>query len=444
MKAPALLLLTALVLAACGPRPASSPTPNAASNPDTPSSASDVAEAPGPDPASTEAPSSAAARRAPIVNSNNAFAASLWGVLRARPGNLAVSPASITMALAMTFGGARGETAAEMKRVLHFEVSAEEEMRSAGDLQQGWNAGRGPTILRVANRLFGEKTYAFEKPFLDATQSAFGAPLEAVDFAKSPERARQHINDWVQKETEYRIRNEVIPRASIDGQTRLVLVNAIYFKAEWASTFEVSRTKSTPFHVTRTTTKDVPMMNDTGGSYRYADQGGVRIIELPYKGNDASMILLVTDAVDGLPALEQTLTAAELDRWIRAMKRERVDVSLPRFEIDPAFSISLRDTLQALGMRLAFDKVNADFTGIANPKDPRDRLFISEVFHKAVVKLDEDGTEAYADSSVFSARGAIEDPPQVFCADRPFLFILRDTRTGMILFMGRVADPSTK
>lgn len=443
MKAPALVLLAALFLAACGPPPASSPTPNAASNPDTPSSASAAAEALDPNPAFAEALSLAAAARAPIANSNNAFAASLWGVLRAQPGNLAVSPASITTALAMTFGGARGETAAEMKRVLHFEASPEEVMRSAGDVQQGWNTGNGPTILRVANRLFGERTYTFEKPFLDATQSAFGAPLEAVDFAKSPERARQHINGWVQKETDYRINNDLIPRTGIDGQTRLVLVNAIYFKAEWANKFDAAQTRPRPFHVTRTSKKDVPMMNEEA-IYRFADQGGVRVIEMPYQGKDASMVLLVTDTVDGLPALEQTLTAAELDRWIGAMKPERVDVTLPRFEVDPPSAISLRDTLGALGMRLAFDRMKADFTGIANPKDPRDRLFISDVFHKAVVKLDEEGTEAFAATDVFSARGGMEDPPKIFRADHPFLFILRDTRTGMILFMGRVADPSTR
>jgi serpin B len=166
---------------------------------------------------------------------------------------------------------------------------------------------------------------------------------------------------------------------------------------------------------------------------------------MPYQGKSASMVLLVTDAVDGLPALEQTLTAAELDQRLQAMKPERVSVTLPRFEIDPPSSISLRDALRALGMQLAFDRMTADFTGIARPKDPREELFIRDVFHRAFVKVDEKGTEAGAATAVdFNMYGGIEEPPKIFRADHPFLFVLRDVKTGMILFMGRVADPSTK
>jgi serine protease inhibitor len=442
MKALALLPLAALLLAACGPPPASIAAPNAASSSDTPSSAGAAAEALDPDPAFAEAMSLAAAVRAPVANSNNAFAASLWSALRDQPGNLAVSPASITTALAMVYGGARGETAAEMKRVLHFEGSPEEVTRSVGGLQQQWNAGNGPTILRSTNRLFGEATCTFEKPFLDATQSAFGAPLETVDFVKSPERARQHINDWMEKETQYRVR-DVIPRDAVDGLTRLVLVNAIYFKADWAHPFEASATRFIPFYLTKTDRKDVPTMRKEG-TFRFAERGGVRVLELPYEGQDASMVLLVTDAVDGLPALEQALTSAELDRWISAMKPELVDVTLPKFEIEPSSSISLRETLGALGMRLAFDKEKADFTGIANPKSPRDRLFLRDVFHRAFVKVDEKGTEAAAVTAVFNAYGGMPPEPRIFRADHPFLFVLRDTKTGMILFMGRVANPSDR
>ena len=339
----------------------------------------------------------------------------------------------------MTLGGARGETAAEMRRALHFEADADQVTRAAGEVLQDWKARSGPTILYAASRLFGEKSYAFEKPFLDATESAFGAPLQPVDFAKSPERARQAINGWVEKETEWHI-NDLLPRGVIDGLTHLVLVNAIYFKADWASPFEREATWPGPFYLTSTRKKDVPMMHDKG-RLRFAALDTVRVIELPYEGKDASMVFLLPEAVDGLAALEQSLTAEALDRWTDALKRQRVYLTLPRFAIEPASPMSLRDTFRALGMRLAFDPMKADLTGIANPKHARDRLYLHDVVHKAFVNVHEQGTEAGAGASTILMAGGKLPEPEVFCADHPFLFVLRDTETGMILFIGRVTEP---
>jgi serpin B len=345
----------------------------------------------------------------------------------------------------MTFGGAKGDTAAEMKKALRLEGSTEQVTTAAGQLVQAWNAGTGSTVLRAANRLFGEKTFVFEKPYLDMTEKAFGAPLEALDFAKAAEPARQRINGWVAQQTQDRIKDLIPPRA-LDDQTRLALVNAMYFKAAWAEPFQEAATQPAPFFVAKASSKSVPTMKRQG-SYRFAAKDGAKVLELPYKDGDVSMVLVLPDAVDGLEALERKLTGASLDTWVGSLSSERVVVSLPKFEIDPQGSLALAGALKGLGMKLAFERGQADFTGIANPKSPADRLYISQVFHKAFVKVDEKGTEAAAATAVVMARAGAAmptEPPKEFKADHPFLFFLRDARSGMILFMGRVADPSTK
>lgn len=345
----------------------------------------------------------------------------------------------------MTLGGARGDTASELKRALHIGGSVDDFIASTGELVRTWNAGSGPTVLRVANKLFGEKTYAFEQPYVDKTGQIFGAPLEPVDFLKAAESARKLINDWVAKETQDRIK-DLIPANGVDDQTRLALVNAIYFKAEWEDPFQLAATKPAPFSVTATDKKDVPTMNRTG-YLRHGVQDGVKILELPYKSGDSSMVLVLPDAIDGLGGVEKAMTPKAIDRWMRDLKFERVSVALPRFEIDPPSSIELRTALGKLGVKTAFDRNKADFRDIGNPPDPADRLVISKVFHKSFVKLDEKGTEAAGGTAVVMARAGSappKDPPKEFKADHPFLFFLRDTRSGLILFMGRVADPTVK
>jgi serpin B len=381
-----------------------------------------------------------------IAKSNNAFTPELWGAVRAAKGNLAVSPASITTALAMTWGGARGDTAAEMKKTLHFEGSTDDVLASAGSLLRSWNTGTGPVTLRAANRLFGEKSFSFEKPFLEKTQSAFGAPLEGVDFIKNAGAARSRINGWVAQETQDRIK-DLVPPEGITSETRLVLVNAIYFKGQWDSPFEEKRTKPAPFFAAKAQKPgDVATMHQSG-TFAFAAKDGVKVLEMPYVGRDTSMVFVLPDDTYGLEAVEQKLSSATIEGWMRGLRHQQVDVALPRFQIDPASSISLSQALQKLGMKRAFTRGGADFTGIANPKNPEERLFISDVFHKAFVKLDEKGTEAAAATAVVTEdEGAVmpDGPPKEFKADHPFLFFLRDTRSGMILFMGRVADPSAK
>jgi serpin B len=196
--------------------------------------------------------------------------------------------------------------------------------------------------------------------------------------------------------------------------------------------------------VTASETKDVPTMNRTGG-FGIAQKDGVTALEIPYKGGEMSMMLLVPDEVDGLAKVESALDTKKLNALVGALKNERVWVALPKFEVNPAGSLSLGKDLKAMGMPLAFDRQRADFTGIANPPDPDDRLAIAEVFHKGFVRVDEKGTEAAAATAVvMMERSMAEKPPRQLKVDRPFLFLIRDNASGLVLFLGRVSDPSQR
>lgn len=377
-----------------------------------------------------------------LARGNNAFAFDLYRGLGPRSGNLVVSPASVTTALAMAWGGARGETAAQMARVLHFEDTPETVMRASGRLAAELQDPARPILFRIANRLFGEKTYRFEPAYLEATKAALGAALEPVDFKHATEAARLLINGWVEEKTEKRIRN-LIPDRGVNRETRMVLVNAIYFLGDWEEPFRKEATTAQPFAVSATQKKDVSTMR-TVEHFRFAAREGLKALELPYKGGQMSMLVLLPDAVDGLAALEGSLTAERLDAIVASLAHARVSVSLPRFTIDPSAGLPLRDVLQALGMRDAFSPDHADFTLMANPPARADRLFISQVFHKAFVKVDEKGTEAAAATAVVMERaGSMPQKTEEFKADHPFLFFIRDDSSGMILFMGQVTDPGS-
>jgi len=420
-----------------------SPPPVASASPTSSADPTNSAGTPTPDGPQVSPPGADALKG--LAGSNNSFALELYAKARTQKGNIALSPLSIGTALTMTWGGARGDTAAQMKKVLRLEGSPEQAMDVAGKLLASLKGPGQKVTLRVANRLFGEKTYTFEKAYLDRTKAAFGAPLEPLDFKRSAENSRKHINDWTAKETQDRIK-DLIPAGAVDGETRLVLTNAIYFLGDWMTPFKKESTAPAAFRATKSEAKDVPTMKQVD-QFKFAATDSVKLLEMPYQGGELAMTLVLPDAIDGLDAMEQRLTKATLDRWIGALHPERVSVALPKFEIDPKASLSLGDTLKALGMPLAFDAAKADFTGIANPPKPEDRLYIGKVFHKAFVKLDEKGTEAAAATAVVMPRGTgapPSAPPLEFRADHPFLFLLRDIRSGMILFMGRVSDPAAK
>jgi len=380
-----------------------------------------------------------------LAKSSNAFGVDLWKQFAKTPGNLAISPASISAALAMTRGGAKGETELQLRKVLHSDNDAQAAGKQWGRLIEELQGPSRPLTLRIANRLFGEKTFAFEQPFLDWTKTVFGAALEPLSFKGAPDASRMHINAWVADRTEHRIK-DLLPSGSVAVDTRLVLVNAIYFHADWQLAFEKEATMPAPFHLDAPErTQDVSTMH-SGKSFRVAELSGVRILEIPYKGADCAMLIVLPNKTDGLADVEKSFSAATIETWVSALAWRPSIVALPRFKLDPPAASPLGSALRALGMPLAFDRDKADFTGMANPPSPRDRLVVGEVFHKAFVTVDELGTEAAAATAVVMPTAAAAPmrtaPPFEFRADHPFLFFIIDKPSGLILFMGRVSDPS--
>jgi serpin B len=269
----------------------------------------------------------------------------------------------------------------------------------------------------------------------------FGASLEALDFRTAPDAARATINAWVEAHTQRRIR-DLLPGGAITPDTRLALVNALYFLADWATPFERAATSSAPFHVSPATRKDVPTMRRMA-RYRVARGEGVRMLEMPYAGQEVAMLIVLPEERDGLSSVERALSGDTLAAWRGALQSQHVDLTLPRFQVDPPSALALGGPLVSLGMGVAFDRERADFTGIASPPDPDERLCIAEVFHKAFVKVDEKGTEAAAATAVLMMRGGAAPPPSMpFRAEHPFLFVIVDQSTGLVLFVGRVVDPS--
>ena len=379
-----------------------------------------------------------------LARSSNAFGFDLYQRLRGKPGNLVISPASVTTALTMPWGGARGETAEQMRKVLHLEGTADEVMATSGRLSRDLQNPSRPIVFRIANQLFAEKTYKLVPAYVEKTRAAFGAPVELLDFNTATERSRVRINQWVESKTEKRIK-DLIPPRGVEPDTRLVLVNAIYFLGDWQVPFEPGETRPLPFHLTASEKKNVPTMVREGG-FRYALKEGVTAVELPYKGGELSMLILVPNEIEGLAAVESALDANKLDAIVGALNRDRIELSLPKFEVNPGESLSLGEDLKAMGMPLAFDRDRADFTGIANPPNPADRLVLAKVFHKGFVRVDEEGTEAAAATAVMGvmAGAAPGGGPRRIRVDRPFLFLIRDNASGLVLFLGRVSDPSQR
>jgi serpin B len=439
---PLVLPLTALVAVGCG---SGSDSPFGPSAGDTGKRGRPAAVAPGArggTPVDEEAPTpmpKQGARR--LADSGNAFGLDLYGQLRSTPGNLALSPASLSLGLLLPGAGARGETAAAFQKVLHLDGSPAALVPAWGDLVKALEDPARPVTLHVANRLFGEKSDTFEPGFLEATRAALGAALKPVDFKEAHEEARATINAWVEKKTENRIR-ALVPPSGVSRETRLVLVNALYFLGRWKQPFEAAATRPEPFHPRPGESHAVPTMHLTG-SFPFVARDGLEALELPYEGGSLSMLLVLPGTVDGLPAVEDFIDAIGVGGLVATLSPTRTAVALPKFEVNPSGSLSLADVLKPMGLAVAFDRDAADFTGIANPPDPADRLVLDQVFHKAFVKLDEAGTEAAAATGGAMVRVASAPaPPEAeFKADHPFLFFVRDVESGLVLFMGRVADP---
>jgi serpin B len=371
-----------------------------------------------------------------LVAGNTGFALDLYRTLAANPGNLFCSPLSVSTALAMTYAGARGETEAEMAAALRFPLPQERLHAAFGALSDRLGAleVKDALSLRAANGLWLERSFAFLESYLSLVKSSYDAEFRAPDFVGAAEAARHEINAWTEERTAGRIR-DLVPQGSLTPQTVLVLVNAIYFKAAWAEQFEKGSTTEAPFRVTGTKYVAAPMMNRTG-TYRYAEDELAQVVEMPYAGGRASMVIVLPRAHDGLAAVEAALSPERLLAWTHALGETRVALSVPRFRVEQAFS--LNGALASLGMKRAF--TDADFSGMAEGGG----LFISEVLHKAFVDVDENGTEAAAATAVIMMRASVPPPfdPVVFRADHPFLFLIRDRTTGTVLFIGRLCDPA--
>ena len=375
-----------------------------------------------------------------IAQGSNAFAVDLYGKLSSQPGNLFFSPASVTSAFAMACAGARSTTATEMDSTLHFTLPPDRLHPAMGALLTQLNGAHANYELHMANALWAEKDQHFLPDYTALVKRDYAAGLKPVDFKANPEAARALINTWVADQTKQKILN-LVPAGAVTPLTRLILTNAIYFKAAWASQFSKSQTQDEDFQLTATKSIKAQLMNQVKGLPYYRGPN-FQALELPYQSNELSMIVLLPDSPDGLPALEKSLTAKNLDTWTRALSyEEKVIVTLPRFKITQQFELS--SALESLGMKQAFHGGAADFSAITGDKS----FSISAAIHKAYIDVDEEGTEAAAATAVVMVAMAMRPaapppPPIVFRADHPFLFLIRDNSTGTILFLGRLTDPT--
>ena len=392
------------------------------------------------------------------ATATNQLAVDLHRQLATGDENLCVSPYSIESALAMTFAGAEGETRTEMARVLHLpndgavptsfsalQRSLEEMSAKTADLVKESKRFGGPSepiTLSIANRLFAQKGYNFREAFLSLVKQNYGAAFEPLDFVTDLAAATQHVNKWVADETRDRIR-DLIPAGALNNMTRLVLANALYIKAPWADPFSDKTTHPEPFHVHGGAPVDVPMMRKTA-EFGYVKRDGFTAVSLPYVGDDLQFLVLLPDDVNGLDALESKLTANVLAECAKLEARD-VDLHLPKFKLEPP-TIALAKRFQTLGMKSAFDQPrgSADFDRMA-PRKPNDYLYISQIFHKTFIAVDEKGTEAAAATAVVMMKAtAIAGPkpqPIEVKVDHTFIYAIQHVPSGVCLFLGRVTDP---
>lgn len=390
------------------------------------------------------APQADLADKQELAAGNNAFALELYQAVKGESENVFFSPYSISLALAMTYAGANGETERQMAETLHFNLpedrlhpafnALDQELASRKDSGSGQGADGKGFRFNIVNDLWGQKDYQFQAAFLDTLAKNYGAGLRLLDFSSQPEAARQNINKYIAEKTEDRIK-DLIPEGAIDPLTRLVLTNAIYFNAAWQNPFEKSLTKDAPFTKLDGSTVNVPMMEmPSYETLAYADGEGYTAVALPYENPSLSMLILLPDE-GSFEAFEGSLEAARLESILAETQFTSVRVKMPKFKIEGQFELG--DTLSGLGMIDAFDPELADFSGMNGKRD----LYIGSVIHKSFVNVDEQGTEAAAATAVIMETTSAPMEMIDLTIDRPFLFLIRDVTTNTTLFVGRVAAP---
>jgi serpin B len=375
-----------------------------------------------------------------LVEGNTAFAFNLYQLLKEENGNLFYSPYSISEALAMTYGGARSETEKQMASGMGFILDQatlhpafnylDQELAKRGQGAKG-SDGKG-FRLNVVNAIWGQKDFKFKSEYLDLLAQNYGAGLRILDFIKAAEPSRETINQWVSDQTEARIK-DLLPKGSIDEMTRLVLTNAIYFNAAWQSQFKKDATTDGKFTLIDSTQVTASLMHQSK-SFGYSEGDNYQAVQLPYDGNELSMVILLPK-IDQFKAFEAGLSGDKITGIIKSLQNSQVELTLPKFKIES--EIGLSNALKELGMKDAFDPTKADFSGMDGAKD----LYISDVLHKAWVTVDENGTEAAAATGVIVGTTSMPIDIKEMKIDHPFIFMIRDIKTGAILFIGRVMNP---
>ncbi|XP_037365585.1 serpin B8-like isoform X2 [Talpa occidentalis] len=371
-----------------------------------------------------------------LCEANGTFAIKLFNMLgeENHSRNMFFSPLSISSALAMVFMGAKGNTATQMSQALCLD--------KGGDVHRGFqsllaevNKADAQCVLTTANRLFGEKTCDFLPAFKDSCLEFYHAELEELPFAEDAEGCRKRINDWVAQKTEGKI-SEILGAGTVDPLTKLVLVNAIYFKGKWNQPFDRKHTRGMPFKTSQEQKTVQMMFKQAQFNLGYVDEVHAQVLELPYAGEELSMVILLPDDDTGLHEVEKALTYEKLSDWTdpEKMTKDKVQVFLPRLKLEESYD--LESVLRSLGMTDAFEEVRADFSGMSTKKN----VPVSKVAHKCFVEVNEEGTEAAATTAVVRNTRCCKMEPR-FCADHPFLFFIKHHKTNNILFCGRFSSP---
>ncbi|XP_039646082.1 leukocyte elastase inhibitor-like isoform X2 [Perca fluviatilis] len=379
----------------------------------------------------------------PLSKANNTFSLALLKKFGDddKTENIFYSPFSISSALAMVMLGARGNTATQMSECLKTKDCQDDVHVSFAQLLSELNKAGAPYALSVANRLYGEQSYQFVEDFLGKTKKHYNAELETVDFKAGSEAARLNINSWVQKQTQDKIK-DLLGKGVVDSLTRLVLVNAIYFKGNWNRQFEESATRDAQFRLNKNDTKPVKMMHQKSKfPLTYIPEASCQILEMPYKGEELSMLIFLPnemeDSTTGLEKLEKQLTYENFMEWTRPdmMDKVEVQVGLPRFKLEESYD--MKEVLVSMGMVDAFDMAKSDFSGMS----PANDLVVSKVVHKAFVEVNEEGTEAAAATAAIMMMRCMPMRPTMFIADHPFIFFIRHNSSMSVLFAGRYCSP---
>ncbi|QIZ72358.1 serpin family protein [Oxynema aestuarii] len=378
---------------------------------------------------------------ATLVKDNNAFALDLYHHLRQQPGNLFIAPYSLSRSFAMTYAGARGQTAAEIAKVLHLSLPEPRVHEAFASLVVILpHQTEGIPRLESIDRLWGQENYPFQDPFVETIARHYQASLARIDFAKQPELARETINQWIAERSNGRIQNLLRPK-DIGANTRLILTNTVYFKAQWFSPFSPQRTESAPFAIAPGQTVPVPMMYQLMNPTSIVEYDDLTLLDLPYRDTTISTVVLLPTQTAELQRVEAQITPENLQRWFSDLDRHwsteqplSAHIWLPKFELQSKLDLS--QVLSSLGMPSAFSK-SADFSGIDNSRD----LYLSAAIQQTFITVNEQGTEASASSAVASGVRGAQNSTLEFRADRPFIFLIRDNTSGSLLFIGRLVNP---